>query len=501
MKKKFLIFILTYNAEKHIKSVLDRIPKQVLDNNQYKTEILILDDASKDETCSTVKSYIKKHPDLPIKLLSNPSNQGYGGNQKIGYTYAVKNGFGAVVMLHGDGQYPPEQIEEMADPILSKEVDVTLGSRMITKKGALKGGMPFYKFVGNIVLTKLQNFILGSKLSEFHTGFRAYNVDIFKEIPFNYNSNDFDFDTDILIQLIDNKLKIKEISIPTKYGDEVCNVNGIKYAAQITYSTLISRVQKYGIYYNPKFDYTFGTPEYDSKTNFDSTHTYAIESIEQNSTVIDFGCGSGHIAKALSEKGCEVYGIDKFIDKDFDKYFKKTYECDLSSSDFKMPRITKNVDYIILLDVIEHLSYPEEFLQKLRLSFSKHRPKIIVTTGNVAFILLRLSLLFGSFNYGKRGILDLDHKRLYTFKSLKRLLSQQGYKVKSISGIPVPIPFIIGNNFLSRILLKINMLFIKISKGMFSFQMAFEVEMLPKLEVLLKQAENSKGAINEESKQ
>lgn len=492
MKKKLLIFILTYNAQDHIKSVLDRIPKDVLDGKKYDTEILILDDASKDNTCKVAKSYLQKHKDMPIKLLSNPTNQGYGGNQKIGYTYAVKNGFDAVVMLHGDGQYPPEQIDAMAQPILNDETDVALGSRMMSKASALKGGMPFYKFIGNIILTKVQNFILGSKLSEFHTGFRAYSVDLLKKIPFGYNSNDFDFDTDILIQLIDNKLRINEISIPTKYGDEVCHVNGVKYALQIMRSTLVSRVQKYGIYYNPKFDYSFGIPEYDSKTNFDSSHTYAIDTVPPGSVVLDFGCGSGHIAKALSEKECEVYGIDKFIDKDSKKYFKKTYECDLSSPDFDMPKIAKKIDYIILLDIIEHLSYPEEFLQKLRESFSDHQPKIIVTTGNVAFILMRLALLIGTFNYGKRGILDLDHKRLYTFSSLETLLKQQGYKTSTITGIPVPIPFILGDNFLSRTMLKINIFMIRISKGMFSFQMGLEVEMLPTLSVLLKHAENNK---------
>lgn len=494
VKKKLLIFILTYNAQDHIKSVLDRIPDEVIDGSKYDAEILILDDASKDDTCKIVKSYFSKHKDLPLKLLSNPTNQGYGGNQKVGYTYAVKNGFDAVVMLHGDGQYPPEQIRDLADPILSQEADVTLGSRMITKAGALKGGMPLYKFIGNIVLTKTQNFILGSKLSEFHTGFRAYSVDVLNKIPFAFNSNDFDFDTDILIQIIDNKCRIKEISIPTKYGDEVCHVNGVKYAMQITHSTIISRVQKYGILYNPKFDYSFGIPEYDSKTNFDSSHSFAINRVEAGSVVVYFGCGSGHIGKALSEKGCEVHGIDKYINKDSKKDFKKTYECDLSAEDFTMPKIAKKIDYIILLDIIENLSYPEKFLQKLREHFCESQPKIIITTGNVAFSIQRLSLFLGSFNYGKRGILDLDHKRLYTFSSLGRLLRQQGYKPTSITGIPVPIPFILGNNKIARFLLRINMFMIKISKGMFSFQMAFEADVLPTLSVLLKHAEENKKA-------
>ena len=244
MKKNLLIFIVAYNAETTIKSVVSRIPKEL--SKKYNLEILIIDDSSKDKTfeiSKKLKEFYKKQR-IKIKVYYNPTNQGYGGNQKIGYHYAIKNNFDYVVLLHGDGQYAPECLPELLKSVDKKEFDVVIGSRMVNKKLALKGGMPFYKFVGNIILTTIQNFLLGTNLSEFHSGYRIYSVNSLKKIPFHFNTNDFHFDTEILIQLLTNKEKIKEISVPTFYGNEICHVNGIKYAFNVLRMTFIAKLQK-----------------------------------------------------------------------------------------------------------------------------------------------------------------------------------------------------------------------------------------------------------------
>ena len=244
MKKNLLIFIVAYNAETTIKSVVFRIPKEL--SKKYNLEILIIDDSSKDKTfeiSKKLKEFYKKQR-IKIKVYYNPTNQGYGGNQKIGYHYAIKNNFDYVVLLHGDGQYAPECLPELLKSVDKKEFDVVIGSRMVNKKLALKGGMPFYKFVGNIILTTIQNFLLGTNLSEFHSGYRIYSVNSLKKIPFHFNTNDFHFDTEILIQLLTNKEKIKEISVPTFYGNEICHVYGIKYAFNVLRMTFIAKLQK-----------------------------------------------------------------------------------------------------------------------------------------------------------------------------------------------------------------------------------------------------------------
>lgn len=486
--KKTLIFILTYNAQDHIAGVLDRIPEHMRNNNNY--EILVIDDASKDNTLDVIYNY-RFSNNYTIRVLSNKINQGYGGNQKIGYTYAIEKKFDAVIMLHGDGQYPPEQIEAMISPILASEAEVVFGSRMLEKGAARKGGMPYYKYIGNKVLTSFQNSVLSMQLSEFHSGFRAYDVKQLEQIPFHYNSNGFDFDTDIIIQLNDTKSRFHEIPIPTHYGDEICHVNGIKYAFNIIKSSIYSRVQKYGIFYTRKFDYEHRNSEYESKTQFDSTHTYAIEQIEPDSVVLDIGCADGYIGELLIEqKNCTIHGVDRHISKEAINHYQSFAVCNLDNEMLSLPDNLEKLDYVLLLDVLEHLENPEKFLYQLRILTAKYNPKFIVTTGNIGFIITRFSLLIGQFNYGKRGILDLTHKRLFTFGSFRSLLKEEGYLIETEKGIPVPIPFIIKNKILSKILLTVNVLLIKLLKGLFSFQIAMVVKPLPTLDILLDQAKN-----------
>ncbi len=249
-----LIFIVTYNAEKHIKHVLSRIPQRLL--SQYPIDILIIDDHSEDQTTLAVKKFAQENPSYRISCIVNHTNLGYGGNQKLGYQHAIQQGYSVVALLHGDGQYAPEFLEAMILPILSKKADVVLGSRMINKWAALQGNMPFYKWLGNITLTILQNAILRTSFAEFHTGYRAYDVASLKRIPLKCNSDYFDFDTEIIIQFLDTKQRFVEISIPTFYGDEVSYVNGLKYALLILWTTVKSRLVSAGFLKDPRFEYS-----------------------------------------------------------------------------------------------------------------------------------------------------------------------------------------------------------------------------------------------------
>ena len=287
-----LIFVVSFRAEEYISSVLARIPENVRWNSSFDVEVLVIDDESGDRTFQRAEEYAKQASDLKITVLYNPKNQGYGGNQKIGYHYAVKMNFDAVILLHGDGQYPPEYIEQMITPLLNNQADAVFGSRMINKRSALQGGMPFYKWIGNQILTRLQNRILGAHLAEFHTGFRAYRVDALTNIPFDLNSNYFDFDTEIIIQFLDTHKRILEIPIPTTYGSEISRVNGFKYGALIIKTSILSRLMRAGIFYDPKFDYVAENAQYVSKFGFDSSHQFAIDRIPTNSTVLDLGCKS-----------------------------------------------------------------------------------------------------------------------------------------------------------------------------------------------------------------
>jgi len=485
-KKRVLIFVVSYKAQEFIESVLTRIPENIWLNSGFNADVLVIDDQSGDETFQRAYQYAIQTGNPKITVLHNPINQGYGGNQKIGYYYAIQKNYDVVVLLHGDGQYPPENIEQMILPLLNGEADCVLGSRMIHKDAALRGHMPLYKWIGNQILTFLQNKILNSHLAEFHTGFRAYKVEALKSIPFEFNSNYYDFDTDIIIQFLDTQKTIAEIPIPTRYGEEISRVNGFKYGALILKTSVLSRLAQWGLFYNPKFDYISGNDQYLPKFGFNSSHQFALDRVSQNSVVVDLGCGPGMMTRALAEKGAQIISIDKLVTPLVTQFSRQAIEVDLDNYDFKT--CPTDVDYVLILDIIEHLHQPELLLKKLREQYCRRGPTIIITTGNIAFLPIRLSLLLGQFNYGKRGILDMDHLHLFTFSSLRNLLANYGFEIVEEKGIPAPIYLALGDTGLARFLISINQLLIRVAKPLFAYQIALVVKPLPLLDMLLEQS-------------
>ena len=236
------IFVVAYNAESTIESTLNRIPQEFV-SEIY--SILISDDKSKDLTSARASKFAKSSR-LPIKVISQPINLGYGGNQKFGYSWAISNGWDMVVLLHADGQYAPEFIPRIIQPLIENKADAVFGSRMLNKRDALKGGMPKYKWIGNQILTFVQNKLTNQSFSEWHSGYRAYRVDSLKKLNLGSLSNGFRFDTQIILELLATDQRITEIPIPTFYGDEVSHVNGLEYAREIIWDTLRHRV-KHGV--------------------------------------------------------------------------------------------------------------------------------------------------------------------------------------------------------------------------------------------------------------
>ncbi len=232
------VIVVAYNAESTVQAVLDRIPQAFWSRC---VGVWVSDDGSTDATHEAALRWWADHSHHPVTVVRQPRNLGYGGNQKAGYRWAIENGLDVVVLLHGDGQYAPEIIEQLVDPIVEGRADAVLGSRMLTRGGALRGGMPLYKFVGNRILTRIQNSAAGAALSEWHSGYRAYSVAALGAIPFGVNSDGFDFDTQILLQLMSADRRITEVAIPTFYGTEISRVSGLRYAWQVVRHTLAWR--------------------------------------------------------------------------------------------------------------------------------------------------------------------------------------------------------------------------------------------------------------------
>lgn len=211
-KSKVVVIMPAYNAERTLERTYSEIPKDYVD------EIILVDDASKDRTVEIAKK-------LGMEVVVHSENRGYGGNQKTCYTNALKKGADIVVMVHPDYQYDPAPLPKLIEPIENGWADIVLGSRMYYKKDALEGGMPVYKFISNIFLTKLENMTFGLSLSEYHTGLRAYSKKFLNSVDFLKLSDGFVFDTEIISEAAKRGFRIAEIPIKTRYLDDSSSIS------------------------------------------------------------------------------------------------------------------------------------------------------------------------------------------------------------------------------------------------------------------------------------
>jgi glycosyltransferase involved in cell wall biosynthesis len=439
-RTKVAIFVCAYQAEQFIESVLERIPEPL---RPHLAEIYVFDDSSSDRTFERAQA-ATDHLGGNVTVFRTPFNRGYGGNQKLGYLHAIRQGYDYVVLLHGDGQYAPEYLPQIVRALGDEQPDALIGSRMINRRDALRGGMPLYKWVGNQVLTALENRMLGSDLSEFHSGYRAYKVDALRSIPFRLNSDDFHFDTEILVQLLRTGRRIVEIPVPTFYGDEISRVNGLRYALNCVKAVSKARLQDLGLYYEPKFDFgRFEEAGYVLKENANTLHRDVLErDWPADWDVADIGASRGALSALLAEKVAHVTSVDR--ERPSDAGRAEAIALDLDDEfDHRLGR--GRFDCVVMLDVIEHLRDPEASARRVA-SILKPGGTLYASTGNIAYVVLRASLALGQFNYGKRGILDLTHTRLFTVYSFKKLLANAGFVITEVKGFGPPIRDMVGES-------------------------------------------------------
>ncbi len=235
--KKVVVIMPAYNAEKTLEKTYREIPFDIVD------DVILVDDSSTDKTVEEAKRLGIKH------IIVHERNRGYGGNQKTCYTKAMELGADIVIMLHPDYQYTPKLIPSMVYLIANEVYPVVLGSRILGK-GALRGGMPLYKYIANRLLTFVQNLLMGQKLSEYHTGYRAFAREVLEKINFQANSDDFVFDNQMLAQIFYAGYEIGEVSCPTKYFPEASSINfrrSVKYGLGVLKTSLQYRMQKWGL--------------------------------------------------------------------------------------------------------------------------------------------------------------------------------------------------------------------------------------------------------------
>jgi 2-polyprenyl-3-methyl-5-hydroxy-6-metoxy-1,4-benzoquinol methylase len=357
--------------------------------------------------------------------VRHQKNLGYGGYQKTGYAWAVERGLDVVVLLHGDGQYAPECIQDIVSPLLSGDADAVFGSRMMKQGQARAGGMPLYKYVGNKVLTRFQNSLTGLELTEWHSGYRAYRVDALADLDLASYSNDFDFDTEIILGLHGHRKRILEVPIPTYYGDEICYVNGMRYAKDVAADVLRFRLREMG------FGASAGGVDrhaYVLKPSEHSSHGVLLRwlAASEPARVLDVGCSDGQFAALARELGHSVTGVDLVKHEGIADRVDSFVEADLNQG---LPdEVGTEFEIVVAGDVLEHVIDPRRLLTDIERRLAPEG-EVLVSVPNFGHWYPRARVASGRFDYDQRGPLDSGHVRFFTRRSFEKLVDQCGLRI------------------------------------------------------------------------
>jgi SAM-dependent methyltransferase len=441
--------------------------------------VVVCDDASADTTYLVSLDY-QTAGDLPLISLRNAHNLGYGGNQKTAYRWAIERGLDIVVLLHGDGQYAPEVIEDLIAPLMANQCDATLGSRMLAPGSARMGGMPLYKYAGNRILTKLSNAMVGTSLSEWHSGYRAYRIDALRDIPFEADSDGFDFDTQIIVQLHEAGKKIIEVPIPTFYGDEICYVNGLRYARDVTADVVRYRLHKTGF---GSGELAFTHNGYDLKLSPFSSHGQLVSWLANRppGRVLDLGCSDGRLGALFRLSGHSVVGVDSVKHNGVGARLDEFVEADLNQG---LPtEVGKDFDVVVAADVLEHTMNPGSLLAELRDVLSPGGV-VLVSVPNVAHWYPRVRVLLGRFDYDSRGIFDEGHLRFFTRRSFERLIQKASMQVRRSSTVGIPVEVAdrggAAPGWAKELVGRLDRAGVALWPNLFAYQYIFELEAAPK---------------------
>ena len=338
--------------------------------------------------------------------------------------------------------------------------------------------MPLYKFVGNRILSRFENAALGTQLSEFHSGYRAYSVNALKQIPFERNADGFNFDTQIIIQLHDAGLRIAEVPIPTYYGDEICYVDGVGYAADVTRDVVAYRLQKAGFGDGSRIALS---EEYELKPSEDSSHgrISAMLSARPPSKILDLGCSSGLLAERLRAMGHYVIGVDLNEIPGVCERTSAFFRADLN--DGIPPEVGRGFDIVLAADVLEPVVDPAALIRQIGTVLSPDGSAILCVP-NVAHWYPRLRSTLGMFDYDQRGILDATHLRFFTRRSIRKLIERNDFAIRRVEPVGLPLDALGVEGSTAHAVRLLDHLAVTLWPTMFGYQ--FIVEATPQRRVI-----------------
>ena len=465
---KIGILVVAYNAASTLAAVLDRIP---VDFRPHISEVIVSDDHSQDSTYLVGLGY-QQLSDLPITVIRQPANLGYGGNQKACYQVAIDHGLDVVVLLHGDGQYAPECLPQIVAPILDGEADAVFGSRVMVKGAARKGGMPLYKYVGNRILTRFENAVLGTDLTEFHSGYRAYRVDALEHIPFERNADGFNFDTQIIIQLHDAGKRIVEVAHPHVLRRR---------------DLLRGRHALRGRRHEGRGGVPAGQGGVRRRLSRGAVRGVPAQRERGQLPRPDLRARSGRARRGRSSTSAAPRGPWPSVCS-WPGTTSPAWTCSSSkactsgwasssrpiSTRASRPQVGTGFDIVLAADVLEHVRRPESLLREMR-ALLRASGTAVICVPNVAHWYPRFRSLLGAFDYDQRGILDRTHLRFFTRRSIRRLVEREGFTVRRLEAVGLPLDALDVKGAGGRVMRALDHLFLTVWPTMFGYQFILEL--------------------------
>lgn len=482
-----VVVVIAYRPSDAVGRVLDDVWAATRElSGEGCARVVFLDDGTGGAAASAAETWAAADPARRLRVLRCPAKLGPGGSQKLALRYAIDCGHRLVVVIPADGQYPADAIPRLAAAWGGGKAAVVLGSRMASGGGRV----PLLRRTAIRAVGALQNRIVGGAITDWYTGLRAYDAAFLASIPFELHSNRHQFDTEMLLQALHAGAPVAEVGIDVIDDPTARRESRAGSALASLRATARLRAHRSGMLCSLLYRQTSSVRYVDKVDDLYSSHSAALRVVRElrPATLLDIGCGPGHVARRCAADGVRVTGVDREPPAFAMHEFLRVH---LDRE--PLPVDAFAYDVVLLLDVIEHLPDPEGFLVGLRnksrsLPASGPRSAFVLSTPNVAFASMRLSLLLGSFNYAERGILDIDHKRLFTKRSLLRALRDCGYEVERVVPVGVPFAAVLGGRT-GRFLGWGATLLARLWPTMFAFQFLVVARPLPGVAQLVRESQ------------